>query len=205
MSSRFFFQKNQGIQSLVWTCPLLKKNRYRIPPSPRSRCPVGCKWMGYGWLNYACKSPGPSGQNQAKLCSKIQLGFMDKCSKEASTPHRETTTQCSKRYNMVWIAQTGKQCTSMCGDATEKGSVISAVSAVWAKWTKGDFACVRSRFCWSWNQPSNPKFYYSHKPFWPMQKMHNLWSRIEKFCYQFGWGIFRQVLFCLGHCSIHNP
>ena len=139
-----FFRKIKVCNHLFGLVPFWRKIGYRIPPSPRSRCPVGCKWMGHGWLNYACKSRGPSGQNQAKLCSKIQLGFMDKCSKEASATHRETTTQCSKRYNMVWFAQTGEQCTSMCRDATEKGCVVSAVSAVWAKWTM-----VNSAHQWS--------------------------------------------------------
>ena len=97
--------------------------------------------MGHGWLNYAWKGSGPSGQKRAKLCSKNTVGLYGyKCAKEALAPHKETTTQCSKRYNKVRFAQVGEQCTSMCGVDTEEGQVISAVLALWAKWTTVDSA-----------------------------------------------------------------
>ena len=66
----------------------------------------------------------------------------------------------------------------MCRVGTEKGRVISAVLALWAKWTKPDFGCVQSQLCQSQNWPSrqNPSHLIlgsslSVKP-WPMKKQY---------------------------------
>ena len=62
---------------LFWSCPLEEngvsdptRTRVSFHPFPLSRCSVGCRWIGHGWLNYVWKSSEPSGQKRAKLCSK---------------------------------------------------------------------------------------------------------------------------------------
>ena len=77
------------------------------------------------------------------------------CTKEALAPHKKTTTQCPKRYNKVRFAQVGERSTLMCRVDSEKGRVISAVLALWAKWTTPDFGCVRSQLRWCWKWPSS--------------------------------------------------
>ena len=63
--------------------------------------------------------------------SKNTVGLYDyNCAKDALVPHKETTTQCSKRYNKVRLAQVGAQYTSMCGVGIEKSQVISAMLAL---------------------------------------------------------------------------
>ena len=82
--------------------------------------------MDGAWMAQLCLEKFWAKWTEAGRCSKNSVGLYDyNCAKEALAPHKETTTQCSKRYNKV----------------------INAMLALWAKWTKIDSAHGRSRPC----------------------------------------------------------
>ena len=86
--------------------------------------------MGHGWLSYAWKSSGPSGQKRAKLCLKnIVTLYGHECASPLTRREQLSALKRSIRFDL----QVGKQCTSMCVFDTEKCQAFSAALALRAK------------------------------------------------------------------------